>query len=828
MKPILLFLALASLVAAQAVPGRYIVEFQAEPAAATAARTRLGAASGEVRARRGQILNEHRQAETAIRGLGGTITHHYTTVLNGMAVTMNEGAVAQLRRTPGVRGVYPVMRHHAVLDHAVNVHRMTQAWQTLSGGQGSAGAGIKIGIFDSGIDISHPAFHGFSTAIPDGFPLVSSNTETANTNNKVIVSRVYSDPGYIDNQTGVDLFGHGTSVAAIAAGLTNDPGVPGIRPLTGAAPGAWLGNYKVADDNGGSDDVTFLAALEDALNDGMNVVNYSYGGPVLNSSDENGPDARAIAAAAAAGMLVVVSAGNSGPDPSTITAPAVVPATIAVGSNENERFFWYAVTLPNGPSFFGSVPDAEFSYTGQVAGPLVDVTAIDDDGFACNAMPPDSLKGQIALIQRGPLTGACTFDTKLNNAANAGPQGAVIYDNRDERLCDYTVDMFADGTLFVPSLSTATLSAMFVSQQDGLSLLSNIQSNPGIQVTLDFDGFTSLPRPSNVVTDYSSGGPTPGANVKPDLLAVGDWFVTANTTQNNPLIPYVLEGGTSLAAPLVTGAFAVLMAQRPGLTGAQYRSLIINSAPELDQYTDGSVAPPQVGGTGVLDLVGALQNNLAATPTSVNFPKAAAPSGPSSADSDPDSGAGGVNTAQMLTFTNVGSASDTFTVVVKPLNASGPVASVDVSTFTLDPGASQQVSVQMNGSNVAPGQYHGFLTVTGTKGSAATRVAYWLGVPDTTIVNIGILDAPYSSSPGSTETITFRCLDMIGTPLVPAADPVVTTQSPRAQVLEVRPEGDIPGTFSVDVQLGRADANGQNVFTISAGNATKVVAVGLQ
>src|ERR1043166_1118166 len=120
MKPILLFLALASLVAAQAVPGRYIVEFQAEPAAATAARTRLGAASGEVRARRGQILNEHRQAETAIRGLGGTITHHYTTVLNGMAVTMNEGAVAQLRRTPGVRGVYPVMRHHAVLDHAVN------------------------------------------------------------------------------------------------------------------------------------------------------------------------------------------------------------------------------------------------------------------------------------------------------------------------------------------------------------------------------------------------------------------------------------------------------------------------------------------------------------------------------------------------------------------------------------------------------------------------------------------------------------------------------------------------------------------------------------
>src|SRR5262249_53133904 len=145
--------------------------------------------------------------------------------------------------------------------------------------------GIKIGMLDTGIDINHPGFKGFTTAIPQGFPKVSGTAETANTNNKVIVSRDYTGAGGLDA-----VVGHGTGTSMVAAGLTNDPGptfaaaginVPGIisvTPITGAAPGAWLGNYRVLDDNGEGSVSWFLAALQDAVNDGMNVVNYSAGG----------------------------------------------------------------------------------------------------------------------------------------------------------------------------------------------------------------------------------------------------------------------------------------------------------------------------------------------------------------------------------------------------------------------------------------------------------------------------------------------------------------------------------------------------------------------
>jgi subtilisin family serine protease len=758
-----------------------------------------------------------------------------------MAVSMTEQAAAQLRQNPSVRGVYPVMRHHALLDHAVNVHRVPAAWNTLSNGQSGAGAGIKIGILDTGIDTAHPAFQGFSTPVPSGFPIMAGSADTTGPNNKVIVWRVYSDPGNVDNTTGIDMLGHGTGVAMIAAGVTNDPGFAGINPITGVAPAAWLGNYKIADDNGNSDDVTFLAGLQDAVSDGMNVINYSSGSEVINASAETGVLARAIANAAAQGTLVVVAAGNDGPYLGSITYPGVAPSAIAVGANENERFFWNAV-IANGQSYFAIVPDAYLAagYAGQTTGPLTDVASIDGNGYACNALAANSLKGRIALIQRGPVASPCTFDSKLNNAQNAGAIGAIIYDNNPEAEFDYTQDL----TLFGPSLSTASLYAVFVSQADGQSLKNQISSNPGIQVDLDFDGITPLPHPSNIISFFSSGGPTPSGNVKPDLLAVGDWYITADTTQVESAgcaPPYTANGcyppytfldalqfigfyvdtgaGTSFSTPLVTGSLAVVMAARPGLTAAQYRSLIINSAPEFDQYPAGSIAGPQIAGAGKLDLLGALQGSLTASPTSLNFLAAQSSGGSGSVAGDQQATSLAYG-PQAVAITNVGAASDTFTVSVNSIDGQA-VPTIDVPTFTLAPGSTQNITVSIPGSGqLASGQYHGYLSITGTHGQTPLREAYWYGVPGTTIQNIAVLFAPQSDSAGTTDFIDFRCQDLIGLPLDPSGNPTVTTTSPRARVVSVNPLGDIPGTFEAQIVTGRADANGQNVFTISAGGAS--------
>jgi len=98
-------------------------------------------------------------------------------------------------------------------------------------------------------------------------------------------------------------------------------------------------------------------------------------------------------------------------------------------------------------------------------------------------------------------------------------------------------------------------------------------------------------------------------------------------------------------------------------------------------------------------------------------------------------------------------------------------------------------------------------------------VPYWYAVPGTSVQFISRLQAPFFDGPGSSDTIIFRCTDLNGLPLDPASDPVVTTSSPRAQVLKVSPTGSLPGTFKADIQVGRADANGVNVFTITADGA---------
>jgi minor extracellular serine protease Vpr len=839
MKRIFLLIASAVSIAAQPIPGRYIVELQTPPAASVSAakRARYSAADLDVAAHRARLQAEHAVVEADIRSLGGAVTNHYDTLINAMAANLTGQAAAQLRQMPNVKGVYPVNRHHKLLDHAVNVHHVPQAWQTLPGGMSGAGAGIKIGILDTGIDIAHPGFQGFTTAVPTGFPLVSASTETANTNNKVIVSRVYSDPvGGISNTTGADLDGHGTGVAMIAAGLTNTPGLSGVAPITGAAPGAWLGNYKVLDDNGFSTDATFLNGLEDAVNDGMNVVNYSSGSIVLDTTDENGgPVSRAIASAVAAGTLVVVAAGNAGPDLETIGSPAVTPAAIAVGASENERFFWNAVTV-GGLPYFAIEPDAyvQAGYSGQISGAIIDVTALDTNGYGCSAFAANSLTGQIALISRGGTPTPCTFDAKINNAQAAGAVGVVIYDNRSETIFDYTVDQ----PLFGPALSTATLPTLFVSQADGQNIQQQVQASSGIAGKLDFDGFTALPHPSNVVSWFSSGGPSPSGRIRPDVLAVGDWYLTADTTQSHgqgSSLPYTLGAGTSFSAPMVTGALAVVMSARPGLPPAAYRSLVVNSAPELDQYPSGSVVTPQTGGAGRLDLLGALQSNLTVSPSSVDFLAPATAAGSSTSavemaanDSQAAPAASAGNSSEIVTVSNVGSASDTFTVTVNSLdNVAIPV--IDVPTFSLAPGASQQVTVSIPGSgSLAPGQYHGFINIAGTKSPTAARVPYWYGVPGTSVQFITALSVPASDPPGSSDSIIFRSTDLIGLPFEPASYPAVTTSSPQAMVVDVTPSGSLPGTFRADIQIGRADQGGLNVFTITFGNVSRDIPIQVQ
>jgi len=807
---------------AQAVPGRYIVEFDAEPAVASAiaARARLADSAPQMAARRAQILAAQDLQQAAIQALGGAVLRRYHTVFNGMAVQIADFAAPRLRALPGVRAVYPEKRFHAVLDQAVIAQRVTAAWASLPGGASSAGAGTFIAILDTGIDINHPGFQGFTAPLPSGFPLASSEAEASNTNSKVIVSRDYIGTG------GVDRLGHGAGVAMIAAGLPNLPTLncadPAValcsrpvaypqNPIAGVAAGAWLGNYKVCDDGGGCDLSALLAALDDLVGDAAAfqaatanpalqvVANYSAGGPSLFLSDESGPEARAIHNVVAAGILMVVAAGNDGFDPhggqapNSIGLPALLPDAIAAGAVFNRRIFDYAVNVAGLAPLQAAIPDASADLNSPdlsdpISASIVDVAQIDGDGLACETLPDASLAGLIALIQRG----SCSFNAKLDNAAAAGAVAAVVYNNRGSGLLNM-------------ALTDASLPALFISQSDGLTLKSAISASSSLTASLDFAALTPFPLAnSSRVATYSAAGPTSAGNIKPDLLAVGGDYValdsqgldvldaqvlTANATSNDPAFPYLIASGSSLAAPFVAGSLAALESARPGLTPPQYRSLLVNSASSFPPAPDGAPLPPMVAGSGELDLLAALQNDLAAVPSSLNFQTAP----------------GQVNQSLPLQVVNVGPAPDAFTVTVNPIDGSlSP--SVDPASFSLAPGASQTIHVALSASGLAAGVYDGYLSITGAQTNTATRIPYWFGVPGSSVENITVLNQNQLNAGGapleSDLSILIRYTDRIGMP-VAGPPPAVTALAARSKVLSVAPAGDIPGTYQIDIQLGR-------------------------
>ena len=183
-----------------------------------------------------------------------TVTGSVQTVLNAVFVLATPDQVAQLRSMPGVAGVRPLRRFRKSLDAAVPLLNGPGAW-ALVGGEGRAGRGIKIAVIDTGIDQTHPAFQDNQLAIPSGFPKCNAASDCSSfTNNKVIVARSYvaqlaagfglnpAATSRPDDYSARDLDGHGTAVAMCAAGETN---TGPAATITGMAPKAYLGNYKV-------------------------------------------------------------------------------------------------------------------------------------------------------------------------------------------------------------------------------------------------------------------------------------------------------------------------------------------------------------------------------------------------------------------------------------------------------------------------------------------------------------------------------------------------------------------------------------------------------
>ena len=159
------------------------------------------------------------------------------TVANAMFVQIPDDAAAQLATLPGVKRVLPVRMMHMVLDRAVLLHKVADAWSQI--GAGRAGLGVKIAIIDSGIDAGHAGFQDASLTAPDSFPRANTTSDLAYTNGKIIVARSYVGllPSRDPDTSARDHVGHGTALAMIAAGVRN-AGPLATIPVSRRKPGS--------------------------------------------------------------------------------------------------------------------------------------------------------------------------------------------------------------------------------------------------------------------------------------------------------------------------------------------------------------------------------------------------------------------------------------------------------------------------------------------------------------------------------------------------------------------------------------------------------------
>ncbi|MBI3940806.1 MAG: S8 family serine peptidase [Acidobacteria bacterium] len=772
---------------AQVVPDHYIVELAGSPAAASMSPL-LEADAGVVSARRAEIRARQRTLRQELERREAEVLEQVDIVANALVVRLPDAKASLLASVPGVLRVHRVHEVRMLLDHALPLHKVPEAW-AQAGGIDRAGAGVKIGIIDTGIDQSHPGFQDESLQVPEGFPRVNQDSDLGFTNRKIIVARSYGPLFNRRDQTPAqDHAGHGTAVAMTAAGVPNS----GPRAvITGVAPRAYLGNYKITSGaSTSSRDDVILKAIDDAVADGMDVINLSFG-HVLASRPTDDILNGAIENASAAGVLVVVSAGNAGGDPNTITSPGTSNAAITVGASSNDRVFASSVAVDGLPLFL-ALPGTGPNSLDSISGPLADVATLDQSGLACQDLPAESLAGRIALIFRGE----CLFEIKLNNAQSAGARAALVYTDA------------ARPDPVIMSVGRAALPASMVSHSDGLRIKEQLGSNPLLVATLQFT-LGPFPVDPNRLAGFSSRGPNSDHAIKPDLVAVGTSIYTATqrvdrNSEEFDETGYVNFSGTSFSAPLVAGAAAVLKSARPGLTPEQYRSLLVNSAAPL--LLGGSVAAsPQQAGAGVLNLAAALENNVAASPSSLSL----------------GAGSGAPDISRDLVLSNVGAVSDTFSISLVPQQ--GPAPAVSSGTVQIETGRSQTVAVRLSAAGLDPGEVRGFVWVQGSNSPTDARIPYWYAVPSTVPRFITILAAPSTgaSSLPLREAIVFRISDASGLAL---ADPqfTVTVASGGGEVLDVTSmDSEIPGAHGVTVRLGQ----GNNVFRIQAGSLQRDVPI---
>ncbi len=526
------------------VAGKWFVELGAAP-------TSVGGSRRTVKVSQDKFISDARA-----EGLPAQVSRNYTSLFNGFAVEASPEMAATYATIPGVKAVYPVVpvaipESQAVSPELYSALAMTGA-DVVQSQLGFTGQGIKVGIIDTGIDYDHPDFGGSgtdgttpwpTTRVAYGYDFVGDDYNADSTSPDF-------DPVPKPDAQPDDCNGHGTHVAGIV-------GAGGL--LTGVAPGATLGAYRIFGCDGASDTAVVLAAMEKAEADGMDVVNMSLG--AAYESWGSYPTSTAADRLVRNGVVVVASAGNNGSFfTQSVGSPSAASTAISVASYDNTKVRLEEMLVRDGAD------EVSVGFS-QASGAPAPTAALDGtqimhttDPIGCTAETAD-LTGKVAITQRG----TCPFAEKAVYAQNAGAKALIIYNN-------------ATGFI-APSVSGATpitIPVVGIRQSDGELIKQSLTDDADIPTVAFTGNLTTLPNPTaGLISGFSSWGLAADLTLKPDLGAPGgDIYSTYPLEEDG----YATLSGTSMAAPHVAGAVALMLQANPGLTPARVLSNLQNTA----------------------------------------------------------------------------------------------------------------------------------------------------------------------------------------------------------------------------------------------------------
>lgn len=574
-------------------PVRVSVRLSEVPLAASVAEDALATDSlpsaAAQRARTAAVRAQQDRFLGQAQRLGARATARAALAANVVTVVVDAGKLADLARISGVVAVTPVARYELHADpaesgslaQAAEYLEVTPAWAA-----GYTGDGVRVAVLDSGADYTHFNLGGPGTLAaydtcyaqrdvaptgicatlfgPSAPKVVGGYDFVGEAWNGSTVTTLTPDPNPIDFE------GHGTHVIDISTGHSADDSHRGI------AYGADVYAVKVCSAVGSAcSGEAILQGIDYALDpngdgniaDAVDVMNLS-----LGSSYGQAPDDSSLALdnAVRAGVVVVASAGNSADRPFIAGSPSTAARVISVAQTALPDDVLYPIEvtspvipgLPDNTVRFSVLQAWGAPLTSPVSGPLAQ--PVDNQG--CEAADFAAFPaGAVALISRG----TCNASVKAQNAQDAGATAAIIWNNVPGDPPSFS---FGGGEPVVIPVLT-------ISQANGQKL-ADADDAGTVDVVIDPAAAISL---TNTVVGSSSRGPRiQDGTVKPDIGAPGAWLsaeVGTATEETN-------FGGTSGAAPVVTGAAALLLDRFPNSSPVAIKSRLLNGASVDNQTPD--------------------------------------------------------------------------------------------------------------------------------------------------------------------------------------------------------------------------------------------------